>query len=515
MGQLERNTFANLIGTIWSIILGVACVPLYIKMMGIEGFGLVGIFVTLQSVVLILDLGICPTLTREIARLSTEDGNTQYERDLVFTLQLIYWLIALLTGATIFSLAPAIAGHWVNLQSLSVETVATCIRMMGIAMFLQFPLSFYQSGLIGLQKQVLLNGVTITLATVRGLGTLLALWLISPVPEIFFAMQIAVSAMGTGTAAILLWRCLPVSAQHSAGFKIELIHRLWRFSAAFAANAVANLGLLQGDKIILSTLLPLKFFGYYALAQNLVNGLYAIIISVTGAIFPQLSGLIARGSWAELSHVYHRGCQLMSVILMPVAVMMAIFAREVLSLWTGDSVIVEHTYLILRLLAVGMLLHGLFHVPYYLQIAYGWWRLISRTNLLLLISILPLNYLMVKSYGGPGAGAVWVLLNVCYMATVPVMHRFLLRGELGRWLLEDMCLPLAGALVTALVAYWLMPEHLSRIGTLAYLSAVGVLAVVAAASLASQIRGSVMGYLYRSRLTQPARSAKRKIEGRP
>jgi O-antigen/teichoic acid export membrane protein len=498
MRQLERNTLANLIGTVWSIILGVACVPLYIRLMGIEGFGLAGIFVTLQSIVVILDLGICATLTREIARLSIEEGNSQNERDLVFTLQLIYWLIALLTGATVFILAPAIAGHWINLQSLSVETVATCIKMMGVAMFLQFPFTLYQSGLVGLQKQILLNGVTMTLATLRGLGAVLALWLISPIPETFFAVQIAMSAVGTGTVAILLWRRLPVSAKNASGFKVELIRRVWRFSAAYAANAIANLGLLQGDKIILSTLLPLRVFGYYALAQTLINGLYAIIISVTGAVFPQFSALIARGGRAELSYVYHRGCQLMSVVLMPVAVVMAIFAREILSLWTGDAVIVEHTHLILRLLVVGMLLHGLFQVPYYLQIAYGWWRLISRTNLLLLISIIPLNILMAKSYGGAGAAMVWVLLNICYLGTAPVMHRRFLRGQLGRWLVEDIGLPLAGALVTGSVAYWLMPKYFSRIETLAYLSAVGVLALVAAASLASQIRGSVVAYLHRT-----------------
>lgn len=498
MGRLERNTFANLIGTVWSITLGVVCVPLYIQLMGIEAFGLAGLFLTLQSIFVIFDLGIAVTLNREIARLSAEDGNAQNQRDLVFTLQAIYWLVALLIGTTIFLLAPFIARHWVKLQSLSVETVISCVRLMGVGMALQFPFVFYQSGLLGLQRQLLLNAVMVTLATMRGLGILLALWLISPAPEIFFAGHIVTSITGTGTAAVLLWRCLPVSTERATGFKFDLIRRVWRFSATYAANAVANLGLLQGDKIILSTLLPLRLFGYYALAQSLTNGLYAIIISVDGAIFPQFSGLIARGGGTELSYVYHRGCQLMSVMLMPVAVMMVIFAREVLMLWTDDAAIVEHTHLILRLLVGGMLLHGLFQTPYYLQIAYGWWRLISNTNLLLLLSIIPLNILMAQRYGGAGAATVWVLLNVCYLATVPFMHRRFLRGEEGRWLLEDVCLPLGGALAVSGVAYWLIPEHLSRIETLAYLGVAGLLAVAASVALASELRNLVLAHLRRS-----------------
>jgi O-antigen/teichoic acid export membrane protein len=463
--------------------------------MGIEAFGLVGIFITLQSIFVVFDIGISVTLNREIARLSIVGGNAENQRDLVFTLQVIYWLIALLIGVIVFALAPFIARHWVNLQSLSVETARTCIRLIGVAMALQFPFAFYQSGLVGLQRQILLNVVMVALATMRGVGILLALWLILPAPEIFFAGQIVISTVGTGAVAILLWRCLPVSREHSSSFRFDQIRRVWRFSIAYSANSVAQLGLLQGDKIILSTLLPLKMFGYYVLAQSITSGLYAIIIAINGAIFPQFAGLIALGREAELSAMYHRGCQLMSVILMPVAVMVAIFSREVLMLWTGDAVIVENVQLLLRLLVTGMLLHGLIHLPYYLQIAYGWWRLISITNIFLLLTITPLNIIMSKSFGGLGAAMVWILLNVCFMSTVPVMHRRFLRGQLGRWFFHDVCLPLGGVIIISGLAYWLTPKHLSRIEMLAYLSTAGLLAVVAATAFASQLRNSVLAYL--------------------
>ena len=70
MGKLERNTMANLGGTIWSVLLGLVCVPLLIRFLGAEAFGLVGLFLALQSVFSFLDLGIGATLNREIARLS-------------------------------------------------------------------------------------------------------------------------------------------------------------------------------------------------------------------------------------------------------------------------------------------------------------------------------------------------------------------------------------------------------------------------------------------------------------
>ena len=488
---------ANLFGAAWSAAIGVLCVPLYVGLMGAEAFGLVGLFVMLQSVFVVLDLGVGATLSRELARLDAQDGDARTQRDLVYTLQAVYWLLALLVGATVFALAPAVARYWVKPQSLSAEAVTTCVRLMGAAIVLQFPFAFYQGGLLGLQRQALFNALAAAVATLRAAGTLLALRLVAPAPETFFAVQIAAGAAGTGAAALLLWRCLPASDGGPSGFRPELIRRVWRFGAAYAANAFANMGLFQGDKIILSTLLPLKMFGYYALAQGVASGMYAVIISVDGAVFPQLSGLVARGGERELAEVYHRGSQLMAVLLAPVAVVAALFPRETLFAWTGDTAVVENASLVLSLLVTGMLLHGLVQAPYYLQIAHGWWRLILRTNLLLLLAVVPLNILMARAYGGPGAALVWVLLNVCYLLTLPLAHRRFLRDEQGRWLFEDVFLPVAGALCVGAAARWLLPLSLSRVEALAYLCVAGALAAAAAVSLAPRVRAPVFALLRR------------------
>jgi hypothetical protein len=114
------------------------------------------------------------------------------------------------------------------------------------------------------------------------------------------------------------------------------------------------------------------------------------------------------------------------------------------------------------------------------------------------LSLIPLNIVLAKRYDGLGVASVWVLLNVCYLLTVPIMHRRFLRGQHGRWLFEDVCLPLCGALAVGGASYWLMPKHLSRIEMLAYLCAAGLLAVAATAALASRIRSLFVTRLRRT-----------------
>ena len=47
--------------------MSLAFVPLYVRYLGIEAYGLIGIFAMLQTYIALLDAGITPTLSRELA----------------------------------------------------------------------------------------------------------------------------------------------------------------------------------------------------------------------------------------------------------------------------------------------------------------------------------------------------------------------------------------------------------------------------------------------------------------
>lgn len=184
-------------------------IPLYIKFMGIEAYGLVGIFATLQALFSLLDMGLGATVNREMARLSVLPGKAQEMHDLVRSLELIYWLIALVIGVAVMLLAPYIAHDWVNPGRLSPDLIQHAVMLIGLAMALQWPVSFYSGGLMGLQRQVLLNVLNIGVGTFRGFGAVLVLWLVSPTIFAFLIWQMLVSALNVALAGFFLQRSLP------------------------------------------------------------------------------------------------------------------------------------------------------------------------------------------------------------------------------------------------------------------------------------------------------------------
>ena len=462
-------------------LMTLAFVPFYIKFMGIEAYGLVGFFSSLTVVFALLDMGLGRTLNRELARRSVQSSNGQHIRDLTRTLEVIYWGIAGLIALIVLLLAPTISNYWIKPQSLSAGTVKDALLLMGLAIALQFPCTFYAEGLLGLQRQVLWNGMLIGMSTFRAAGAVLVLWLVSPSIQAFFTWQIAASLLQTLLAAKLLWLSLPQS-EISPKFRNDLLLNVWRFAAGMTGISVMAVILMQMDKIVLSKLLTLEMFGYYGLASTLASSLYVLVTPFFSAMFPRLSQLVAGRDLEALKNLYHHGCQLLAVLVLPIATVLALFAKEVLTIWTHDLLISESTHLLASLLVIGTALNGLMTIPYALQLAHGWTRLAFYQNVVAVILLVPLLILGTRLYGAIGAAIIWPILNTGYVLIgIQLMHRRLLKSEKSRWYFQDVALPMIGSITVASLARLWLPAGMSNSLNLMWLLAITCLALMASA----------------------------------
>jgi O-antigen/teichoic acid export membrane protein len=480
----QRNFIANLTGSGWGALTGLICTPLYIHFLGIEAFGLIGFFLTMQAVIQILDLGLSLTMNREMARYSVLPEKAAEARDFVRTIEVGYWAIGGMIGALIYFAAPFIATHWIKPGSLPVDDVLRSVRIMGVLAALQWPFSFYQGGLLGLQRQVLLSGLSIAMSTLSSVGAVLILWKVSPTVSAFFTWQIAIWCLQVALITLALWRCLPESGR-AARFSPALARTIWHFAAGMSGITLTALVLMQLDKIILSRILPLETFGYYILAGMVANGLSGLLITpMFNTIFPRFSSLVAAGDKRSLLEMYHGSTQVMAVMILPAAIVIAFFSQEIILLWTGNPEIGNNAAPIVSILIVGTALNGLMNLPFALQLSHGWTRIGLAINSVLIVALAPTIVLMTLHYGAAGAAAVWLGLNVVYMAVgVPLTHRRLLKGEAFRWFTKDVGIPLACSLTIAGIARLIFPtiESPTRFLTGSILLLVLALTVICAA----------------------------------
>src|SRR5947207_10665126 len=88
---LKLELASSFAATVWAASMQFACIPAYVKFMGIESYGLIGFYLVLQAMLQVLDLGLSPTMTRELASCSVHPQKADEARDLVRTLEIIYW----------------------------------------------------------------------------------------------------------------------------------------------------------------------------------------------------------------------------------------------------------------------------------------------------------------------------------------------------------------------------------------------------------------------------------------
>jgi len=468
--------------------------------MGIESYGLIGIFTTLQVIFGLLDVGLGSTLTREMARLSALPHKAQEMRNLVRTLETLYWSIAVLVGIAIISLSPFIAHHWVKAGQLSPKTIELALLIIGLVMVFQMPIGFYSGGLMGLQKQVLLNVINVCMNTLRGVGAVLILWLVSPTIQAFLLWQIGISLINAFLLALFLWRSLP-HRENRAVFQKELLKGIWRFSAGMSGISILAVILTQLDKVILSKMLSLEMFGYYTLASMVAMSLGRLFTPVFCSIYPRFTQLVSIDDQDGLKRLYHKICQFIAVLILPVAIVIAMFSYEVILLWTQNPAIAEKTHLILSIMICGTALNGLMNPPYALQLAFGWTSLPVYSNLISVILFVPLIIFMAACFGAVGGAIAWLVLNIGYVTFwIPVMHKRLLLKEKWRWYWQDTCVPLMACTFVAGLGRIFAKELMSQYMMLLHLIIISVLTLGITALTTPITREWLLGQLLKIKL---------------
>jgi O-antigen/teichoic acid export membrane protein len=451
MKPVTWNLIANYIGKSWAMLVTLIATPLLINILGIESYGLIGFYMTLYSLINLLDFGISPTINRELALYSVDDNQHGKGRDLVRTLETGYWAIGILLGVAVYFGAPMIATNWLQSSKLSIDTLTQSIRLMGFLVVLEWPITFYSGALLGMQRHVILNTINIFSALFKYGGALMVLHFVSPTVDAFFYWSILVSAISMAFMVYSVWKSLPASGRRP-NFDLQLLERIWKFALSLNAISFISLAIHQMDKLFVSHYFSLEIFGYYNLATMVANGFTILVTPIFTTYFPRLSTLVAKKDDEGMRKVYHEACQLVSVAILPAVTTGVLFATEVIKLWTGNPDAAAQIAPIAALLLIGTACNALSSMPYQAQVSYGWTDMALWSYVISFPVVVGLLFVLNNWFGIMGVASIWVIHNILMLViTVPLMHVRILKQDFGPWLWQDTVFPLAVCLGVAAI----------------------------------------------------------------
>lgn len=464
----EKNTLWNMVGGGWNGILLVLVTPFYIKVVGIDGYGILGLWLMMLSLSNLFDMGIGSTLIREFAIFnSKEKRNTFYLNDVLKTFEIIYWIIAIFLCAILLFLSEPIGENILKSNSFSSAELIIIIKALFIAVSFQFPVTIYSSGLSGIQKQGLLNLIFVASNTSRHLLGLVILIIFSDL-SIFFYFQILVSFLQMLITRITLAYNIDTGGPYNSTFKLSIIKKLWKFSIGISMTAIFALIIANIDRVAITALLTTEDMGYYTIAYSAAIILQMGIQPFYKSYYPRYSELHDNNDEQNLIKEYFKSCSMMSSVIFPIIMVGFFFAPQLFEIWLNDSY--EISVLIFQFLLIGIGLSGLMWLPAALQHAYGWTSLHLKMLFLAIIIGSPLMIIIIKEYGVVGATTVWVVHGVIEIMVSPyLMHKKILTCKLKEWLVKIILKPFFITFTVTFIFSFLTPKDINSFFMLAWI----------------------------------------------
>jgi len=404
-GLLARNTVLNIGGQAIPLVAAVVTMPYLVRGLGPERFGILSIAWLVLGYFALLDFGLGRAATKFIAECLAR-REPEKLRDLFWTsfgLQVVMGcagglLLAFLSSLLVqkvFPVEPALRGQ---------------ARQVFLLLALSLPLVLATNGLRAVleaaQRFDLVNALRIPAGISLYAVPAAGLWLKMTLP---------------GIVLLLVLVRLAVSAAHLAccfhilpGLKLRLrwnrpvLAALLRYGGWVTVSNLANPLLLYADRFLIGSLLSLSLLGAYTVPLEAVTRLWIVPAGLAASLFPAFSALAATADFDRVARLYARASKYLLLLLGPLVLLLALFAREILTLWMGAD-FARQTTAVFQILAGGVFINCFAHVPFGLLQSHGRPDLAAKVLLYELPCYLPLAWLLVRHWGITGAAAGWTL----------------------------------------------------------------------------------------------------------
>lgn len=402
--QLRRNVLANGSGAVVAVVAPLLTLPWYLRLLGIEQWGLVGFVFLVQGLLMLIDAGASQALVRELAeRIGAGRMNAAM---LLRSYEPVYWGVAAAGCAIVMMIAPLLANAWLRTE-LSLESAQWAVQVAGALFLFQFPSLLYRSVLIASQAQVILNVISVGSTLLRHLVGLGLLWL-WPKLETLLAWLIVIAITELGLRAWAAWAALGIRRTQTS-WDSDLVAATLPTTAAMSGIVLLGALVSQMDRIVLSGVLTLSEFSYYVIASTIAVGVLQLIYPITQACYPRMVAL--KGDPIALRRFSLRLLRLFSGAALLVGAGFFALGEILLRQWLGNSETADAVHSPMGLLLIGSGLNALYNIGYLHWLVHNQSHRILLVNGFSLIGAVALVPYLATVGGVTGGAAGWVLIN--------------------------------------------------------------------------------------------------------
>jgi len=427
---LARNTIWNLIGSGAPMAVAMFCIPILIRGLGKERFGVLTLAWALIGYASFFDLGLGRALTQLVAQ-KLGVGEEREIPQLAWTSLVLMLLLGLATTVLVLFLSPWLASRGLKVPAqLQLETLQS-FRLLGLSI----PFVITTAGLRGLleahQRFGMINALRVPMGVFTFVGPLAVLPFSNNLVPV--VGMLVVGRVGAWAAHLLL--CLRVAPElrQAIGWERSTLGPLIKFGGWMTISNVLSPLMFTADRFVIGALGSVTAVAYYATSNELITKLWLLPGALMGVMFPAFSTSFAQDR-DQTALLFRRSVKSLFLVLFPITLCAVSFAQEGLRLWLGSDFALN-SYRVLQILAAGVFINSLAHVPFALLQGVGRPEVTATLHLIELLPYLALLWWLTKTHGIQGAAIAWsarviveaiaafVLVKRCLPAKDPIRLR--------------------------------------------------------------------------------------------
>lgn len=396
---VARNSFLSLAGEVWTLIVLFVAMPVVIRALGSDAFGLFSLAWVVLGYMAILDFGVSRAATKFVSEHLSREEVSKVER-ICRTAITSNLVLGILGGVIVFALAPWLAGRMFHLAGPLQSEARGVFVALAVAVPVLLLQSVIRAVLASYQRFGWISGLNSAAITLQwGSACVLPLlgFRVSPIVITCVAVRAAV----TLGYAIVLARI----DRKFVGLDFSDFDELWRllrFGGWITISQLMTPILLYLDRILVASLISLTAMTMYVIPYEVIARLRIVPASLVNSLFPSLSERSTTPSRDSLVWLYNESLKYLLLILLPCFLMLAFLGPDIIAVWIGPAY-AEKGGQVLRIMAAGALLNSLSYVPYAALLALGRPDWPAKFHLAELPLYVGLSFLLIPRWGIAGA----------------------------------------------------------------------------------------------------------------
>src|SRR5260370_5089916 len=404
---LARNVIWNLIGNGAPIVVAVFCIPILIRGLGTDRFGVLARGWALIGYASLFDLGLGRAMTQLVAK-KLGAGEEREMPSLAWTSLLLMSLLGLVGAAVAVLASPWLVHRVLHIPgALQVEALGS-LCLVGFSI----PVVINTSGLRGLleayQRFALINALRIPMGVFTFAGPLLVLPFsrsLFPVVAVLFAGRLIAWA-----AHLLLCLRVVPALRSRITWRRSAVGPLLRFGGWMTVSNVVGPLMLYMERFVIGVLLSATAVAFYATPFEVVTKLLIISGAISAVMFPAFS-LSGVQDPNRSSFLYRRAMGYTFAVFLPLTVLLMLGAKGGLVLWLGPD-FAANSSRGAQFLLIGTFALGMATLPFALIQGLGRTDIPAKLNLAEIPFYATGLYWFIQRYGVTGAAGAWALRAV-------------------------------------------------------------------------------------------------------